>query len=239
MPGLFAAITHNKQSGASLPRPSEKDQGADSDAPPLVITKNGRPSVVPSGRLRLDADPFGAADLTRDGRTGLQRAVVVEGCQLAGRCGRALRAARETLTAHRDRLDRLGGARAVGSTDATLQGRTAGGVQIVIDGEAVVRGGGRGEAGHREGAAVRDLQLADLAAHANPVRRIGSHHVTGVATNVVRVVVSCVDDVAAGTSVDRIEPDALDGVYTVAPPDPVGPRGRRTGRRHRHRPMSS
>src|SRR5262249_61144845 len=49
MPGLFAAITHNKQSGASLPRRSEKNQGADSDAPPLVITKNGRPSVVPSG----------------------------------------------------------------------------------------------------------------------------------------------------------------------------------------------
>src|SRR5262249_51696048 len=63
----------------------------------------------------------------------------------------------------------------------------------------------------------------DLAAPASPVRRIGGHHVTGVAMNGVRVVVSCVDDVAAGTSVDRIEPDALDGVRAVAAPDPVGP----------------
>jgi len=115
-------------------------------------------------------------------------------------------------------------ARAVGSTDATVQGCAAGRVQIAIDAEAILRGGGRCEASRREGAAVPDIQLADLAAPADPVRRIGSHHLTGVATNAVRVVVSCVDDVAAGTSVDRIEPDALDGVHPVASRFVEGPR---------------
>jgi hypothetical protein len=59
MPGLFAAITHNKQSGASLPRLSAKNQGADSDAPPLVITKNRRVSCRASayGRTQIPSAP--------------------------------------------------------------------------------------------------------------------------------------------------------------------------------------